>query len=115
MIATKIIKDLQKIVGKQDVLTKKEDLASYAYDGTTSWIHEPDVVVFPTSTEEVAAILKLANKHKIPVTPRGGRDQRQRRFRTDQGWDRPLYDENEQNSDHRQGKSDGIGGARRGS
>jgi glycolate oxidase len=72
MIATKIIKDLQKIVGKQDVLTKKEDLASYAYDGTTSWIHEPDVVVFPTSTEEVAAILKLANKNKIPVTPRGG-------------------------------------------
>ena len=72
MVATKIIKDLQKIVGKQDVLTKKEDLASYAYDGTTSWVHEPDVVVFPTSTEEVAAILKLAHKLKIPVTPRGG-------------------------------------------
>jgi glycolate oxidase len=72
MIAAKIVKDLQKIVGKQDVLTRKEDLASYAYDGTTSWIHEPDVVVFPTATEEVAAILKLANKNKIPVTPRGG-------------------------------------------
>jgi glycolate oxidase len=72
MIPKKIINDLEKIVGRGDVLTKKVDLASYAYDGTTSWIHEPDVVVFPTSAQEIAAILKLANKHKIPVTPRGG-------------------------------------------
>ena len=72
MLKKKIVNDLEKIAGKQDVLTAKEDLASYAYDGTTSWIHEPDVVVFPTTTQEISKILKLANKERIPVTPRGG-------------------------------------------
>ena len=72
MIKKGIIDGLRRIVGKDDVLTEKEDLASYAYDGTSSWVHEPDVVVFPTSTKEVSAILKLANKEKVPVTPRGG-------------------------------------------
>ena len=72
MIQKKIVNDLKKIVGKADVLTEKEDLASYAYDGTTSWIHEPDVVVFPTTAQEISEILKLANKERIPVTPRGG-------------------------------------------
>ena len=72
MLQKKIVNDLKKIVGKVDVLTEKEDLASYAYDGTTSWIHEPDVVVFPTTAQEISEILKLANKERVPVTPRGG-------------------------------------------
>jgi glycolate oxidase len=72
MLQKKIVNDLKKIVGKADVLTEREDLASYAYDGTTSWIHEPDVVVFPTTAQEISEILKLANKERIPVTPRGG-------------------------------------------
>ena len=72
MLQKKIVNDLKKIVGKDDVLTEKEDLTSYSYDGTTSWIHEPDVVVFPTTAQEISAILKLANKERIPVTPRGG-------------------------------------------
>ena len=60
MLQKKIVNDLKKIVGKADVLTEREDLASYAYDGTTSWIHEPDVVVFPTTAQEISEILKLA-------------------------------------------------------
>ncbi|RLB01060.1 MAG: glycolate oxidase subunit GlcD [Deltaproteobacteria bacterium] len=67
-----IVEELKRIVGEEDVLTEKEDLASYAYDGTTNWYHEPDVVVFPTSAAEVSEILKLANRERIPVTPRGG-------------------------------------------
>ena len=42
------------------------------YDGTTSWIHEPNVVLFPTTTQEISEIMKIANTEKIPVTPRGG-------------------------------------------
>ena len=72
MISESVVAELEKIVGKADVLRSKEALKAYSYDGTTSWIHEPDVVVFPTSAEEVSAILKLANAEKIPVTPRGG-------------------------------------------
>jgi D-lactate dehydrogenase (cytochrome) len=33
--------------------------------------HRPDVVVFPTSTEEVAAVLAHANRERIPVVPYG--------------------------------------------
>jgi glycolate oxidase len=72
MIKESVIAELQKIVGKENVKTEKESLKAYSYDGTTSWQHEPDVVVFPTSSKEISEIMKLANAEKIPVTPRGG-------------------------------------------
>jgi len=72
MLKESIINELQRIVGKENVLTSPEALKAYSYDGTTSWIHEPDVVVFPTTTQQISDIMKLANKEKIPVTPRGG-------------------------------------------
>jgi glycolate oxidase len=71
MIDKKVVSQLEKIVGKGAVLTAKEDLNAYSYDGTTTWAHMPDVVVLPTTTEQVSRILKLANEKIIPVTPRG--------------------------------------------
>lgn len=72
MIKESIKAQLEKIVGKDNVLVAPEALKAYSYDGTSSWIHDPDVVVFPTSTEQISEIMKLANSEKIPVTPRGG-------------------------------------------
>jgi glycolate oxidase len=72
MLETKIISQLEKIAGKGAVLTSKEDLNAYSYDGTTTWAHLPDVVVLPTTAEQVSQILKLANEKRVPVTPRGG-------------------------------------------
>ncbi len=71
MLETKLISQLQKIAGKEAVLTAKEDLTTYSYDGTATWAHMPEVVVLPTTTEQVSQILKLANENRIPVTPRG--------------------------------------------
>ena len=71
MLETKIISQLQKIVGKDAVLTSKEDLNAYSYDGTATWAHMPDVVVLPTTTEQVSQIMKLADEKRVPVTPRG--------------------------------------------
>ena len=71
MLEPKIISRLGKIVGKEAVLTSKEDLTAYSYDGTTTWAHMPDVVVLPTTSEQVSQVLKLANESRIPVTPRG--------------------------------------------
>jgi glycolate oxidase len=72
MLKEPLLKELDSIVGKENTLTSPESLKAYSYDGTTSWIHEPDVVVFPVTTEQVSKIIKLANREKVPVTPRGG-------------------------------------------
>jgi glycolate oxidase len=72
MLAARIISLLQNIVGKEAVLTTKEDLNAYSYDGTTTFTHMPDVVLLPTNTDQISQIMKLANENKIPVTPRGG-------------------------------------------
>ena len=58
-------------MGDTSVLTSPVDLESYAFDGTTSWQSKPDVVVFPTTAEQISQIMKLASAEKIPVTPRG--------------------------------------------
>ena len=72
MVAQEIIQRLSGIVGRDNVRSSEEDRRVYSYDGTSTWIHKPDVVVFPTDTAHVEAVLKVANEAKIPVTPRGG-------------------------------------------
>jgi len=71
MLKPESIRQLEQIVGKDFILTAKEDLATYAYDGTTTWSGTPDVVVLPTTADQISAVLKFANEHGIPVTPRG--------------------------------------------
>ena len=65
-----IITQLQKIVGKDGVLSTPEDLAVYSYDGTFAE-HCPDVVVLPRSTEQASQVVKFAAKEQIPVVTRG--------------------------------------------
>ena len=72
MIKESVLGELQRIVGKENVLFSPEALKAYSYDGTTNWIREPDVVVFPTEAKAVSEIVKLANREHVPVTPRGG-------------------------------------------
>ncbi len=71
MLKSSIVQQLKNIVSKDSVLTVTEDLATYSYDGTTTWSHSPDAVVLPTTTAQISEILKLANENRIPVTPRG--------------------------------------------
>jgi len=72
MAYEQFISRLAQIVGRANVLSAEEDRKVYSYDGTSNWIHKPDLVVFPTETAHVAAVLKLADENRIPVTPRGG-------------------------------------------
>ncbi len=66
----KIIKALQKALGKKQVLTSQEELLCYSYDGSGG-NYSPEAVVFPSSTEEVARIMELASFFVFPVIPRG--------------------------------------------
>ncbi len=70
-VTTVIISQLQQIVGDSNIISG-EETKNYAKDETENIAgHPPEVVVKPTSTSQVAQILKLANQHLIPVTPRG--------------------------------------------
>ncbi len=64
------VEELKSIVGEGNVLMDPVDLYCYSYD--SSWVKSmPDVVVRPRKVEEVSEVVKLANKHRIPVHPRG--------------------------------------------
>jgi glycolate oxidase len=63
--------ELEGIVGVKNVLRAKEDLIPYGFDGTAAMSQLPGCVVFVERTEQVAAILKLANRVGIDVVTRG--------------------------------------------
>ncbi len=65
-----ILTQLEKITGKDGVLSTPEDLAVYSYDGTFAE-HRPDAVVLPRTTEQVSQIVALAGRERIPVVTRG--------------------------------------------
>jgi len=63
---------LQKIVGNNYVSNQAEERYFYGRDPGLMPPHEPDYVVMPKTTEEVQEIIKLANREKVPITPKGG-------------------------------------------
>lgn len=60
----------QKMKADNRILTEVADRSSYGYDASFGY-YLPDLVIQPTATEEVAAVMKLANQYFIPVYPRG--------------------------------------------
>ncbi len=70
-IDSKIIKKFESVLGKKWVITGKDELIAYSKDETSDVSATPDVVLKPKDATEVSQIMKIANKHLIPVTPRG--------------------------------------------
>ena len=70
-LSNDILTKLRELVGANNVLTTKEDLIAYSFDGTAAMQAMPGCVVFAKTTEQVAHILKLANTTKTPVVTRG--------------------------------------------
>src|SRR5207302_9814821 len=66
-----LIESLRSIVSKDGLLTSPSDLLVYECDGFTIEKNKPDVVVFPTSTEDVVHIVKICNELGVPFLPRG--------------------------------------------
>ena len=66
-----IVPNLRRLVGTDNVLTEKEDLIPYSFDGTAALQQMPGCVVFATTTDQVVGILKLANQTRTPVVTRG--------------------------------------------
>ncbi len=66
-----ILKPLVDIVGEKAVSNHEEDLWYYSRDPGVLEPKRPDYVVAPKTTEQVQAIVRLANEEKIPVVPMG--------------------------------------------
>ena len=67
------LKALSEIVGDEYCSTRKDVLLTYSASASTS--HEsrvPSAVVRPANTHEVSEVIRVANRHRIPVTPRCG-------------------------------------------
>src|SRR5512136_1764293 len=69
-VDSRIVDEIKKIVGKENVIDSLEERKCYSYDARTDGI-VPGLIVFPSSAQDVSGILKLANKHLFPVIPRG--------------------------------------------
>lgn len=70
-LTTAIIEQFRQIAGAGFVLLDEESLNNYGHDETEHLLFPPEVVIRPRTTEEISAIMKICNQHKIPVTPRG--------------------------------------------
>lgn len=59
------------VVGGQWVLHSEQDRREYldAYAFGEGWEHGPSAAVAPSSAEEVQALVRLANEHRIPLWP----------------------------------------------
>ena len=62
---------LRSVVGSENLLTEKEDLIPYAFDGTAAMKETPRCVVFAATTGQISDVLKLANDTETPVVTRG--------------------------------------------
>lgn len=72
-ITPELLVKLQQIVGEKNVLTDEDNIALYSHDEVTdpAYHHAPEAIVLAETTEQVAAVITLANEAHFPVVPRG--------------------------------------------
>lgn len=68
-----LLESLKQLVEPSKVLTDTDSLENYGKDWTRIYTPNPLAIVFPKTIEEVQAIVRWANEHKIGLVPSGGR------------------------------------------
>ena len=71
-ISENLFQKFEEIVGKSYFFVEEEHRLSYTYGSTMiepEWI--PELILIPQNSKQISEILQLANKNKIPITPRG--------------------------------------------
>ncbi len=68
-----LLEALKAVLGERFVSMDPEKLDIYKTDeeANPKYHHMPEVIVFPENTEQVVAVVRLANQYNIPITPRG--------------------------------------------
>ncbi|MBI2723492.1 MAG: FAD-binding protein [Chloroflexi bacterium] len=70
VVTPECVRDLERALGKRRVISSAEELIAFEFDGTIER-GRPQAVVFPETTDEVAAAVRVARRHGVPVIPRG--------------------------------------------
>ncbi|HJH10793.1 MAG TPA: FAD-binding protein [Metalysinibacillus jejuensis] len=68
---TNMVDNLRALLSKEQVSINETILEQHGQDESYHQTAQPDVVVFPKTTEEVSKVLAYANEHKIAVVPFG--------------------------------------------
>jgi len=73
-INKKIVDEVEKIVGQKNLITEPNMMLDYSHDefSLREIARMPELVVKPEKVEQIIALVQLANREMIPVTPRGG-------------------------------------------
>jgi len=69
----KLIDKLNQVFDKKQLLTDSDSLSQYGKDWSNADTPNPSAIVFPESTEQVQALVKLANQTPFSLVPSGGR------------------------------------------
>ena len=72
VVGLDVVERLRTIVGRDHVLTDPASLEAYAADALKRGAHAPDAVVLPDGADQVSAIVRVCQVHKVPFVPRGG-------------------------------------------
>jgi hypothetical protein len=106
-VTPKMVEELKRIVGERYVVFgDPEKLEPYSHDEVAEkeYAHMPEAVVRPVSAEEIAAVMKLANREKIPCP--GGGERTFRRGGSHPRRDRPPHGPDEPHPGDRPGQHD---------
>jgi glycolate oxidase len=73
-VQPEIVAQIKEIVGAEYVLDKLEDRYCYTYDASPLHVGKqatPSLIVLPADAEQVSRLVKLANRHRFAIVPRG--------------------------------------------
>ncbi|MFT3929412.1 MAG: FAD-binding oxidoreductase [Spongiibacteraceae bacterium] len=73
VLDTRLLAQLEAIVGADKVTTAPDDLQRFGRDWTKAYPPAPSAIVFPRSVEQVQALVKWANAERVALVPSGGR------------------------------------------
>lgn len=66
-----LINQWETLLGNENVKYDNDSLLNYSHDETEDLSFLPEVVLKPSTPQQISEILKTCNEYKIPVTPRG--------------------------------------------
>jgi len=73
ILQTKHVQFLQQLLGSENVFLDQETLMNYGHDFTEDLCFPPDVLVKPSTVEQISKLLIYANEENLPIIPIGGR------------------------------------------